>query len=371
MVITAADATSARSPAEDDADGPSTCRRVPLEGVELRWVSSGAWVGESLILADPATSRLVEIGPRAEPRSHRALGQGPLEYLRPAQIEPLPEGYLLQDGNSHLLQLNRDLRPQQAMELGAASSRDGKRVGGLFNWTLDESGELFAYASIQRADDEWWAGMVRLGVDPVEERVRIEPLLRVPTESRESVFYRMIYQYVATLGERGFLLSMGERPAIVLLGAEPRRLDAFPADLRRRTELPPIEGPQSVPVLLAAVEAASLPVGLYGWQDRLYLLGRRPAESTGTEWTLTVIDPERDRIERTLRLPTGASHLVVVPGDTQWALVEKGPARALSDQEVRSALLLPASWLSATDSPLIAERAADGIECSKEPTDSR
>src|SRR5664280_1149815 len=100
-----------------------------------------------------------------------------------------------------------------------------------------------------------------------------------------------------------------------------RRLRSFPQGF---ADVPVIPRRGSNPQLECArrFEAASMAAGLYGQDDRLYLLTRRPAGGA-TAWSLHRIDPGRDTLEATIPLPTTAPHLTVVPGPREWAFVEQ------------------------------------------------
>jgi hypothetical protein len=58
---------------------------------------------------------------------------------------------------------------------------------------------------------------------------------------------------------------------------------------------------------------------------------------------LSTIDPA-SWVELTrFKLPSRASHLVVVPGAAEWAFIEKGPVRSLGVQDISSVYLVPAT----------------------------
>jgi hypothetical protein len=92
------------------------------------------------------------------------------------------------------------------------------------------------------------------------------------------------------------------------------------------------------------IEGSSLPVGLYAWNDRLYVLSRQPGQG-GTEWSLSEIDPGSETMV-TARLATSAPHLTVVPGPRQWAVLEKAAPIRLGNQPMLSLLLVPAEEIS-------------------------
>ena len=116
-----------------------------------------------------------------------------------------------------------------------------------------------------------------------------------------------------------------------------------------------------------AVENQEMPVGLYVWQGRLFLLVKSAADvSSGTAWHLvelsvgggTVVKDtvvKDTAVKNSVELPTTAADITVVPGPEYFAVIEKGKIETLDlrfrrilYRSTQSALLVPASWLVET-----------------------
>jgi hypothetical protein len=97
----------------------------------------------------------------------------------------------------------------------------------------------------------------------------------------------------------------------------------------------------------ALIRQSTMIAGVAGQGEFLYLLTREPGSGSGTRWLLHQIDPARDKLLRQIQLPTSSSHLIVVPGEKLWALIEKGPVTGSPPvQEIGSVLMIPASLIS-------------------------
>lgn len=342
--------------ASDGGAPEDRCRSVPLDP-RPRWVSSAAWSGDGeLVIADSGAGALLRfdadarrLGTSVQP------GRGLLEYNRPADVTWARGRFLIREPHVKLLWLDADLRSSRGLDLSEHRAGEGARVGALFNWKLAEDGALFGFGHLETNGD-WWGGLFRLQLEP---RLAIQRLRQVELRSLESQIYRLMYPYVATIGDRGYFLTMGAEARILAWeDGESRMLRRLPARLRGIPPLPRIQGADSVPVVLKGLEMAELAAGLYARGERLYVLARRPASAGGTRWTLTEIDPRRETLGHTVVLPTSAAHLVIAPGRERWAVVEKGSVEALGVQDVRSLLLIPAAWIEDPESPLTAGRPA-------------
>jgi hypothetical protein len=105
-------------------------------------------------------------------------------------------------------------------------------------------------------------------------------------------------------------------------------------------------GPRDASALFKEIEGLTIPVGLYGQGNMLYLLTRKPDSQGATSWSLFQIDPQKDQVIGELRLPTKANHLTVVPSPEAWFLFEKGPVESPGAQNISSLLSIPASWIN-------------------------
>jgi hypothetical protein len=95
---------------------------------------------------------------------------------------------------------------------------------------------------------------------------------------------------------------------------------------------------------MAAVEQSSMPAGLWSWEGSLYLLSRT-VEKGQRQWYLSRIDPARDELLWTVRVPGSAHHMTVIPGPDEWAFLEKGPVTGWLNQDTHHIRFVKASQL--------------------------
>src|SRR5205085_7051709 len=113
-----------------------------------------------------------------------------------------------------------------------------------------------------------------------------------------------------------------DEPSYILDARNARRLNAFPRGFDRLPSLPKNTGEDSAVPRARMIEAATIPVALYGRGTFLYLLTRQP-QAKGTLWRLHRIDPKKDTILGSTTLPTSAANLVLAPGPASWAVLEE------------------------------------------------
>jgi hypothetical protein len=127
----------------------------------------------------------------------------------------------------------------------------------------------------------------------------------------------------ATGGENAdaYALRVDEEPFIQRLSGSGDRLSVFPDWPGPMPDLPPVSAMAHYPAWWKAVEKSSFPVGLYAEGPHLYVLVRLAATG-GPEWELHAIDPVAESLLHSVRLPTRAAHVSLVPGPKHWALIE-------------------------------------------------
>lgn len=334
------------------------CSRVKLDPQPV-WAFNGLWfrAGQLLVITDPGAGvlRLYDSAGRHAGTVARP-GQGPLEFNRPSAIWPVSGGWVLKDA-TRFLWINEDLAPVRSYDLEAIAVASGGTVRALFD--IAASG-LTAYGAGDALlpDGSWRRGLIAMDLaDPTRYRMVRE----LPDDSRQEFdHYLMGYQLVTVLGPRGYFLSTSKAPGILESDGSGtvRRLTSFPEGFESLPTLPLHTGMTGSEVRYRAYELARLPVGLYGKGERLYVLAREPiseADGGGTRWTLTRIDPEADRVEGSVVLPTRAAHLTVIPGPERWAVLEKGRVERYGVQPIPTLLLVPSEWIEASRSPLAVE----------------
>jgi hypothetical protein len=226
-------------------------------------------------------------------------------------------------------------------------------IGALWQWEPVGKKDIVAFTDVFRGTNRndlsnWGTAFVRFPLDNPKALtiLSLGPL----TGSKDKGAFRSGYTYMASLGDTAYILSMGkQRVALYKNEAGSSRLDDL-SDL-----LPPSLGNPSLldwrtgqgyVDLMKGIEEQSMPVGLYGWNNSLYLLYRSPKDE-GTRWELYNIDPARKNSTHSVELPIRANHVTVIPGPKTWAFIEKGPVRAYGAQDISRALFIPSELLEA------------------------
>lgn len=332
---------------------PGTCSRVALIPPPEYWVFSAAWGPREreLLLADHLGGGVLVYGRTGEfLRRHR------YSEFRTGAIQWVGEELLVQHVGVHLVWLGPDLQPRHAVDLDSIRRAGGTEHGWWFHYAdqvLRVGGRLIVHGQVRRAQTSafknglFWADL------------HLESALDTIYETDGHRFYGPSARPLSVVvDDRPFFLALDHgRARILELGQEIRELQAFPDQFRRLPgALPPGQGGEGLVAMKRAWERMPLPHSVYSAGSSLWLLAHKPVETGGREWLLFQIDIVEDRLVRTLRLPTFASDIVVVPGTRTWALLEKGSPFPPAHQEIKAVAMVPADWIRASNSPLLVGR---------------
>ncbi|MDX1998922.1 MAG: hypothetical protein SF066_14490, partial [Thermoanaerobaculia bacterium] len=217
-------------------------------------------------------------------------------------------------------------------------------IGSVFSWAATQK-HFFGFGNL-RSKEDWTTAFYRI---ELSGQARASVITELQRFAPERVWFRLGFPFVTMLGERGCALRITEGPAVSCfdLEASPireQRLRSFPEELANAPDLKDYETPEEFTALLGQVESSTMPAGLYGWEGDLFLLWRRQL-SGKQEWLISRIDPNDDRIYPPILLPTRATHLMVIPGPVNWAIVEKGRVEQFGVQAVESIKLVSSSYI--------------------------
>ena len=353
LVILLAVLVLAPAVAEARTSDAPVCREVELAGDGVPgWTVSGAWPSPGrLVLVDALTNRLLQYDARGRYLGDRApaLAGDRVGPMLPTAIAKGGASELfLELTGGRLVQIHGSDRVAHSVSLIGRELATGHSVGSLFNWTV-AGDRLVAFGNLKAGDDDWSTGFYAVELDPGQGGRVLEEL---PRYSAERLWYRLGFHYSTSIGRDAYFLRFGDQLRIARYSPDadgPVFLDALPDEIRTAPDLPAFETVDEFVGLMDAVEAATMPVGLYGWKGDLYVLWRQ-AGQTGQNWALSRIDPERDELVGTIQVPSDAHHLVAVPGPAHWAFVEKGRVEGFGVQKVESLQLVPASRIRAIGS---------------------
>jgi hypothetical protein len=310
-------------------------------------VTSGTWLadGRRLAVVDSLSERVVLYR-----QDGRSLGvvTGPngeaLRDLSPRLIKSAGQGRLLvETAADGLVALDSRFALLRRTPLNSKSARSDLTMLGTFQWQPVGNDEVVSFSDLELKPPRWGAGFVRFSLaDPASFTVLRQGSLEDP----ERLFNRLGYPFIAALGDKAYILVMGNSTELYESSKgspDLRRLTAFSS--QETPDLPSFDEWSEFAGVMAAVERSAMPAGLYGWDGQLYLLSRKPAGGGRTQWSLTRLDPESGQNLGTVVLPTTAHHLTVIPGPRAWAFLEKGPVLGRERQEIGSMLLVSAARL--------------------------
>ncbi len=158
----------------------------------------------------------------------------------------------------------------------------------------------------------------------------------------------------AVLEDAGYILFHEEHMSIAEIRPDRvRKLPHFPEDFRSCPKFdsnPRWSETRRSTAHYRTLEESNTAAGIYTWNGNLYLLAKQAIRrDRETPWWLIRLDPQNGQELSRVRLPTGAAHLTVVPGDS-WALIEKGPVEGIGDMyapfmETSSIVFLKEGWI--------------------------
>lgn len=335
-----------------------SCVEVPLT-VRPGWTISGTWAdgGTVLLVVDAFNNKILRYASNGDPLpAFPEPFDSAFDNFTPSVIKSEGSELIIELSNARLIRLGRNLTPVFRRDLIGESQRVDARLEKVYQWEI-AGGDLLLFGDVRRPqatpEEQWKSGFFRA---PLNDPKSFQSLHEISPYDPARLFYRLGTPLIASQAGTVYMLLMEEKPRIVRsrkgsTGLETLR--TFPAELAQRPVLPPWKQLDDYAPLMLAIERSTMPVALLGWEGSLFVLGRRPAANdTGTEWLLSKIDPRTDTLVWTTTVPLpSARHVTVVPGPKQWAFIQKGVAKGLFNQEVKSLYLVPASRLRGKPGP--------------------
>lgn len=316
-----------------------TCRQVNASEFPAVGGLGGVWLSSSQVaLTDVQEGRFLvyEVdGGTVRSVVPEARGYGPLRIL---DVVPARDGFWMgtmhenknrfQEG-SFVLQLDLNLRPVLAYSWPREWGADTHfhEPGSGLPTTVDEievtPDGFVAWLYFARGAKR--DGAMRFSLS-AEGRNATATLIgswrQMPTEifPRVPLFASRLATTIGEEAEAYALRVGGERHFIQRLADSGERLKVFPDWPGPMPNLPPAS-PMDYAPWWKAVEGASFPAGLYAEGAHLYVLVRLAATGAPV-WELHAIDPVAESLLHSIRLPTRAAHVSLVPGPEHWALIE-------------------------------------------------
>jgi hypothetical protein len=322
------------------ATPPSACYRVNLRE-RPAWISSAVFLESSskLLVVDPFQNKLFTYGPEnGEARRLEDVELKRSSPFYPTSIAKLPQGdFLLELSDGEMVRLDGEFRAREDQSPVREKSAIGLRVGSFYQWkVLGDS--IIAYGSlIKGSGDSLMVEFAFFRVPVNGAELATPEILKI---SKDSSYFLLGNSYIATTDDAAYFVTMDEdKPAIYRVrtkGQGIEKLAAFPPEFQLRPGFhTKMTGPKSAADHFAELSTFSVASGLFAQDGMLYLLARKPGLKDQTAWYLYEINPtEKGKLLGSMRLPTSAEHLTVVPSKDHWFLLERGHVQALQRQEI-------------------------------------
>jgi len=317
----------------------NACRLETAVGLPS-WITTGVWNNNQLLVVDVIGRKLVEISRQGMADKVRAaIG----EYVAGESVTRIRPGVagsggqaqpLLEFAGGRLLNLDRSLTPRTKIEMPTTELRSGDRkLINLIDWVLSGDGkQVIGYADLEGPPQDgryrYKNAFVRFSLERPESFSIVHERL-FPDDARMAM--HLTYPLMASLGSTAYVALIDGQMRLWRFGPQDKelqalRLQALPEHLRGKLApiLPNTMEWGDFPRIMQDVSQAEIPAGLFAWENALFLLSRR-FEKNERQWFLSKIDPIEEGLLWTVRVPSSADHLTVIPGPSEWAFLEKGP----------------------------------------------
>jgi len=345
----------------------------------LDWVSSGAWTqnGRALLVADPLAGDMFRVSLDGSVDSvfvagKRSLGVRCSELSLPWSIRSVDGGFLLEDEGvtpsfpDRIWLLDPDMKCQNSLLIkGNVLDKKKKKLHVVYDWfpmKLDGKGDtigVLAFGDIkteyEKSKDGWESAFLYIDNKGMN-RVYKSMGANEKVAPARAFYTRDTFDFITSThgGTVGFFLLVDGTPRIVKVTASgSEELPYFPSDFRLSPpplpDLSKVDGGfRRATYFYGAVQSAKSVIGLYSWDDRLYLLAKEPMIAGKTAWWLIEVDPDDGQEVSRTRLPSFAANLTLIPGD-YWAVIEKGAVQGLTKRhapfmESDSLVFVPSTW---------------------------
>jgi hypothetical protein len=331
------------------ASADAYCRPVPLPH-PMGWVTTGAWDGSGtrLFVVDALQRKIFGLSPSGKPLYGFLNGlEKDLPAFLPSRIQSREGRFALELLGDRFITLDKDFVPMTRRALNKEATRGPLSVEKIYIWDLARNGDIIAYADVMektRRSEEWTSGFLRIAASNPKDFKFLSP----PTSYLvpERTFYKLGMPFITSVGETIYVLRM-ENNITLYRGrkgdTELQPLSVAIPDAGLSPILPSFSRADQMPAVMHAVEQSTMPVGIYGWNDHLYVVSRRFQQDRSTAWSVSKIDPNSERVVASTLLPVQAQHLTVIPGDRYWAILEKGSVTAFGEQEIKQITFIDSS----------------------------
>jgi len=348
LIVALSSPASPQRKESSTADGRPSGRLNEVRRVFLtrrpRWSTSAVWSGDNeLLIIDQVYNKVLRYS-----RSGETLGTLPdsvetsLENFFPAGVRARSSGLLFQLDTHHLVSVDRNYNPLARQDFRAAGTN---RLSAKSLWQWEPIGDdIISFSDINTGDPNNIKDTKRVAYlrFPFDDPSSATVLEEFSFDHPLRLYNRLGFPYIAVLGNTVYVLRVDDLRIYVEDHGSLRPTPIVLPDVTAAPTLPAFYYREDIKPVMAAVENSTMPVGFYAWRDALYVL-MRVANGNASHWKVVKIDPRSSEVVGEATVITSASHLLVVPGQTDWAFVEKGPVRGWGDQSIDSILFVPAA----------------------------
>jgi hypothetical protein len=310
------------------------------------WTHSGVWGPEnnSLLLVDVLRDHIKVYTPSGSYRGILPKESNGQKFSNPTIIQKAAgRRFWLEDEDGRLLSLDSRFRILKAIELREhARGREGN-LRAVYQWVPLEK-DFLVFGDVRKGDHATSA-FLRIPIDRPQD---FAVLAKVGFDNPARRLYLLGMPDVAAVKGAPYYLVMDETPFVTTPNGNKLSLTITRDSKREPLQRPPLsEDWNRIPSreVFEKIEESTVPAGIYGWHDRLYILVRTPTTHGRTSWSLLKLDPRTGKTLWHRDIDSTANHMTVVPGDKYWAFIEKGKVIDSGQQEINSFLRVPAAEL--------------------------
>lgn len=243
----------------------------------------------------------------------------------------LGTSYVVENGDGHLLWLDANFTIKKEINLIGKTTAQNNKIGSVFDWV--EAGNEIAILGDIETNGKWVSG---ISIVPKTAGAYVNLVATMDTHSKSRNYTRLSYPVLAAAGNKIYILLAEGTPGIYeVTGKGLRRISCFPIGFNVFPEIGNVITEKTIAAIHSRLRNTSMPVALYGFGEKLFLLLHRPS-TPGHIWSLVQIDPVAEKLIAEKILPTSAADIVLIPGRSRWAIVQKDPVLGLGDQPVHS-----------------------------------
>lgn len=298
------------------------------------WAYSGVWAFDTssfyvVDILDESIKQFSLTGDYLRKVKGADLG---VESFSPSFIKLSGERFVVQNAGGRFVWLDsRASRVIKIVPIMDQENESGARVAALSSWQLCGD-HIVGFADIATSS-EWTFGYVKV---PVHQPSDFSIIETFDPRSSVGLLSRLGIQYVAPLPEGGCAIWLGDRHKLWIV--KPDSLMELGIDLVEGNFDKPWENwKQNTDHVerFHSVSDSRLGTELFVDTEFYYFLIRTPPG-----WKIEKVRREDLTSAGVWTLPTEAEHLIAIPGENAWILIEKGKVNGMGDQQIHTFLVV-------------------------------